>query len=66
MKDKETVELIIRQIEDPAVKTVALHALEKARKALDMSEHTRIQFVVDEIHKIMPKALKIRSNNETA
>ena len=39
MKDKETVELIIRQIEDPAVKTVALHALEKARKYYEKGQH---------------------------
>lgn len=66
MHDKETVETILGHIKDPAVRTVAEHSLKTARKALDMSEYSRIQFVVDEIHKIMPKALRVRSNHEAS
>jgi ArsR family metal-binding transcriptional regulator len=66
MHDKETVETILGQIKDPAVRAVAEHSLKTARKALDMSEYSRVQFVVDEIHKIMPKALRLRSNHEAS
>ena len=64
MSDK-TVESIISQIEDPAVRIVAEHSIKVAKKALDMSAHSRLQYVVDEINKIMPKGLKNRTNNET-
>ena len=66
MKDKETIESILGQINDPAVKIMAEHSLKIARKAMDMSEYSRVQFVVDEIHKIMPKALKVRTSHETS
>ena len=66
MRDKVTIESILGQISDPAVRILAEHSLKVARKALDMSEYSRIQFVVDEIHKVMPKALKVRTNHETS
>ena len=64
--DTETIDMILGRIKDPAVRTVAEHSLKNARKALDMSEYSRIQFMVDEIHKIMPKALKVRLKNEAS
>ena len=66
MREKETLHSILRQIKDPAVRLVAEHSLKISRKAMDMSQYSRIQFVVNGIHKIMPKALKIRSKNETS
>lgn len=66
MREKETIHTILGQIKDPAVRTVAEHSLRTSRKAMDMGQRSRIQFVIDEIHKIMPKALKIRSKNETS
>jgi hypothetical protein len=66
MHDTETIDMILGRIKDPAVRTVAEHSLKNARKALDMSEYSRKQFVADEIHKIMPKALKVRSNHEAS
>lgn len=66
MEKKHTIDSILSQIKDPAVRIVAEFTLEKARKALDMSQSSRLPFVVDEIHKILPKALKVREENETA
>jgi hypothetical protein len=66
MRDKVTIESILGQISDPAIRIMAEHSLKTARKALDMSEYSRKQFVVDEIHKIMPRALKVRADHETA
>lgn len=66
MDKKNTIDSILSQIQDPAVRIVAEFALEKSRKALDMSQTSRLPFVVDEIHKIMPKALKVRGDNETS
>lgn len=65
MRDKVTIESILAQISDPAIRIVAEHALKTARRALDMSEYARKPFVVEEIHKIMPRALKVR-DHETA
>lgn len=65
MKDKETIELILGQISEPAIKIMAEHSLKTARRALDMSVSVRVQFVVDEMQKIMPKALKVRTDHET-
>lgn len=64
-KNKETIESILSHIKDQSVRIVAEASLVSARKALDMGEHSRISYVVDEIHKIMPKALRARSDNET-
>lgn len=66
MREKVTIESILAQIHDPAIRIVAAHSLKTARRALDMSEYTRKLFVVDEIHKIMPRALKVRADHETA
>lgn len=66
MNDKKTVESILGQITDPAIRIVAEQSLKVARKALDMSESSRLRFVVDEIDKIMPKALKARAEHEIA
>jgi sigma54-dependent transcription regulator len=66
MKDKVTIEAILGQINDPAIRIMAEHSLKICRKALDMSDYSRKQFVVDEMHKIMPRALKVRAKNETA
>lgn len=62
---KENLESVINHINDPAVKIVAEHSLKAARKALDLSEYSRKQYIVDEIEKIMVKALKKRTENET-
>jgi hypothetical protein len=59
-KNKETIESILTHIQDQSVRIVAKASLVSARKALDMSENSRLGYVVDEIHKIMPKALKAR------
>jgi hypothetical protein len=61
MREKVTIESILAQINDPAIRIVAEHSLKTARRALDMSEYTRKQFVVEEIHKIMPRAVNIRT-----
>lgn len=64
MSDKVSIDSILGQINDPAIRIMAEHSLKSARKALDMGELSRKQFVVDEIHKIMPRALKVRTDNE--
>ncbi len=66
MEDNQTIEEILNQINDPSVKMIAEHALLSARKALDMAEFSRVKHVVDEIDKIMPRALKARVKNETS
>ncbi|NVM20270.1 MAG: hypothetical protein HWN68_00635 [Desulfobacterales bacterium] len=65
MRDKVTIESILGQINDPAVRIIAEHSLRVARKALNMSEYSRKRFVVEEIDKIMPRALKVRANHDT-
>jgi hypothetical protein len=59
-QNKETIESILAHIKDQSLRIVAEASLVSARKALDMSEYSRLSYVVDEIHKIMPKALKAR------
>ncbi|MCP4763176.1 MAG: hypothetical protein GY870_15490 [archaeon] len=66
MENNQTIEVILSQINDTSIRTVAEHALLSARKALDMTEHTRVKYVTDEIDKIMPRALKARKKDETA
>lgn len=66
MENSKTIEAILDQIKDEALKIVAKQALFSSRKALDITEQNRIKYVVDEIDKIMPKALKIRGKNEIA
>lgn len=66
MSDKVSIDSILGQINDPAIRIMAEHSLKTARKALDMSDYSRKQFVVEELHKIMPRALKVRADNETA
>lgn len=66
MTGKGTIESIIGQIHDPAIRIMMEHSLSVARKAMDMSEHSRIQHVVGEIEKILPKALKVRASHETS
>ena len=65
MRDEKAIEAILGQIEDPAVRIMAEHSLKVARKALDIPDYSRLQSVVDEMHKIMPKALKAGRNHET-
>jgi len=66
MSDKVSIDSILGQINDPAIRIMAEHSLKTARKALDMSDYSRKQFVVEELHKILPRALKVRADNETA
>ncbi|OGR02343.1 MAG: hypothetical protein A2520_00770 [Deltaproteobacteria bacterium RIFOXYD12_FULL_53_23] len=66
MSDKVSIDSILGQINDPAIRIMAEHSLKTARKALDMSDYSRKQFVVEELHKIMPRALKVRADNETS
>lgn len=66
MENNQTIEAILSQINDISIRTVAEHALLIARKALDRTEHSRVKYVADEIDKIMPRALKARTKNETA
>ena len=63
MDKKETLDTVIEQIQDPSVKMVAKQSLKVAKQALDIGQHSRIQYVVDEIRKIFPKALKKRTGN---
>jgi len=63
MTDPSTVETIIEQIDDSAIRMVARTALTQARKAMDFSEHSRIGFVADETGKIIPRALKQRATD---
>lgn len=60
MENTPTIETILKQIEDEAVRLVAEQALETSRKALDMPRSSRIKFVADEIDIKMPKALRLR------
>ncbi len=66
MTDPSTVETIIEQIDDSAIRMVARTALTQARKAMDFSEHSRIGFVADETGKIIPRALKQRATDAAA
>jgi len=66
MENNQTIEVILSQINDTSIRTVAEHALLSARKALDKPEHSRVKDVADEIDKIMPRALKARLKDETA
>lgn len=63
MADTTTVEAILEQIHDPAIRLVAQTALNQSRKAMEFSDRSRITFVADEIGKIIPKALKQRVTN---
>lgn len=66
MKNEKNIEKVLAQIKDPAVKLLAEHSLKIARHALDnKSGASRDSYIVDEIDKIMPKALKRRFKNET-
>lgn len=65
MRDENAIETIIGQIKDPAVRIMTEHSLKVARKALDIPDYSRLQFVVEEMHKVMPKALKVGKNYET-
>lgn len=60
-QEKETIQLIIEEISDPAVKLIASHALTESRKAMNMSHHVRKTAVADQISKILTKAMKLRS-----
>lgn len=65
MENNQTIEVILSQINDTSIRTVAEHALLSARKALDKTEHS-VKDVADEIDRIMPRALKARLKDETA
>ncbi len=64
MAEIENLESVLKNIADPACRSVAQQTLKVAHKALDMSKGSRNQFFIDEIEKIMPKALKLRTKNE--
>lgn len=64
MSAEVPLESIFRKIEDPAVRIIAEHSLQVARKALDMPVYSQLSYVVDEIDRKMPKALKQRTHHE--
>ena len=66
MADVENFESILKEIDDSACQIVAQKALQSARKALEMSESDRKRFISDEVDKVMPRALKLRTTDETA
>ena len=66
MGKENTLEEIIDKIGDPACRLVAKQALTASRRALDRTKSTQLQYISEEITKIMPKALKLRNQNDTS
>ncbi len=66
MTEIENIEIVLEKIENPACRFVARHSLKSAHKALlDKNKRSRKQFLIDEIGRIMPQALKLGKENET-
>ena len=63
MSNPQSIVSILEHIKDPACRLVAQQALDIATKALDKSQSSQMTYLVDEIEKIMPKALKLREAN---
>ena len=65
MTEIEYIEIILEKIENPACRFVARHSLKSAQKALlDKNKRSQKQFLIDEIGKVMPQALKLGKENE--
>ncbi len=66
MDEEKTLEELIEKIEDPACRLVAKQSLTAARRALDRTQAGQLLYISEEITKIMPKALKVRGQDDTA
>ena len=66
MAEMKNLDNIISDIQEPAYKFISTESLKIAREALDMNERKQIEYFVEKLEKIIPKALNLRKENEAA
>jgi len=66
MTEIKNIDKIISDIKEPVYKFISAESLKIAREALDLSDRRQIEFFIEEVNKILPKALKLRKENEAS
>jgi hypothetical protein len=66
MAEIKNIDKIISEIKEPEYKFISAESLKIAREALDLNERKQIEFFVEKLEKIIPKALNLRKENEAA
>ena len=66
MTEIKNIDKIISDIKEPDLKFVSTESLKIAREALDINERQQQQYFIEKVENIIPKALKLRKENEAS